>query len=128
MNELNKKLVDAAKKTVDYLYNIDGDCPDEVYRAIAMLRQLINEEFKPEKSLSSQFIYDIIYPAITEQVRLGKIELLAKIANTEGWEESAWVYCTEPEIAMSPNEFEKIRHKYPNLNHLKDTTLLEGEK
>lgn len=38
-----------------------------------------------------------------------KLELLAKIANTEGWEETAWVYCTEPEIAMSPTDFEKYR-------------------
>lgn len=50
----------AVQKTVDYLYKVDGDCSDEAYQAIATLRQLINEEFKPEKSISSQFIYDIL--------------------------------------------------------------------
>ena len=52
------------KETTDYLYKIDGECPPELYQAIDTLRQLINEEFKPEKSLSSQFIYDIIYPRL----------------------------------------------------------------
>lgn len=59
-----ESLDDAAKKTVDYLYKVEGDCPPELYQAIATLRQLINEEFKPEKSLSSQFIFNIINPAI----------------------------------------------------------------
>lgn len=55
---------------------------------------------------------------LSDLILLERIALLAKIANTEGWEESAWVYCTEPEIGLSPNEFEAIRHKYPNLNNL----------
>lgn len=59
----DKQLGEAAQKTVDYLYKIEGDCPTELYKAIATLRQLINEEFKPEKQLSSQFIFDIISPA-----------------------------------------------------------------
>lgn len=59
----DKQLREAAQKTVDYLYKIEGDCPPELYKSIATLRQLINEEFKPEKQLSSQFIFDIISPA-----------------------------------------------------------------
>ena len=59
----DEQLREAAQKTVDYLYKIEGDCPPELYKAIATLRQLINEEFKPEKQLSSQFIFDIISPA-----------------------------------------------------------------
>jgi len=51
-----------------------------------------------------------------EELREARIALLAKIANTEGWEgPTAYVYCTEPEIHMSPNEFDAIRHNYPNL-------------
>ncbi len=58
-------ILDELKNTAQYLYSIDGDCPDELYQAIATLRQLINEEFKPEKSVSSQFIYDILNPRLT---------------------------------------------------------------
>jgi len=60
-DSLNK----AVQKTVDYLYNIKGDVEPELYQAIATLRQLINEEFKPKESISSQFIYDILNPAIS---------------------------------------------------------------
>lgn len=59
----------AAKKTVHYLYNIDGDVDSDIYKVIATLRQLINEEFKPEKSLSSQFIYDILNPVLTSKLK-----------------------------------------------------------
>ena len=54
----------ATGQTAHYLYNIDGDCPPELAQAIGTLRRLINEEFKPAKSLSSQFIYDILYPKL----------------------------------------------------------------
>lgn len=61
-----KPLDEAVQNTVDYLYTIKGDCSDELYQAIATLRQLINEEFVPNgKSVSSQFIYDIIAPTLT---------------------------------------------------------------
>jgi hypothetical protein len=48
------------------VYTIEGECPEELEQAIGMLRQLINEEFKPKKTVTSQFIYDIIYPAVKE--------------------------------------------------------------
>lgn len=48
------------QKTADYLYKIHGDVTQEQYQAISTLRQLINEEFKPEKSVSNQFIYNIL--------------------------------------------------------------------
>lgn len=67
-NTTKDEIGEAVEKTVDYLYKIEGDCPPELYQAIATLRQLINEEFNPEKSISSQFIYDIINPAITKLV------------------------------------------------------------
>ena len=51
----------AAQKTIDYLYKIEGDCSPELYEAIATLRQLINEEYlHKNKSVSSQFIYDVL--------------------------------------------------------------------
>lgn len=71
-----KDLEEAARKTAEYLYNIDGEVPPEIYQAIGRLRQLINEEFKPEKSVSSQLIYNIMNPAIeayiAEQTRLAR--------------------------------------------------------
>ena len=42
----------------DYLYH--KGITVEQYRAISTLRQLINEEFKPQKQVSNQFIYDVI--------------------------------------------------------------------
>lgn len=59
-----KNLEAATRKTAEYLYNIDGEVSPEMYEAIGRLRQLINEEFKPEKSVSSQLIYNIMHPAI----------------------------------------------------------------
>lgn len=56
-----------------------------------------------------------ILALIDKKVLEGRIALLAKIANTEGWEETAWIYCTEPEIGISPNEFEKLRAQHPGL-------------
>lgn len=58
--------IERLEKTADYLYKIDGDCPPEIYQAIATLRQLINEEFKPTKPLSSQFIYDVLFRKIDQ--------------------------------------------------------------
>lgn len=51
-----------AQKTIDYLYTIDGEIEPELAQAIAMLRQIINEEFiARNKLVSSQLIYDLIY-------------------------------------------------------------------
>lgn len=73
-SELDK----AAKKAVDYLYNIDGEVSPELYRAIDRLRQLVNEEFVGKnKSVSSQLIYDIISPVVdteTAKARYDGIE------------------------------------------------------
>ena len=81
-DDLNK----AVQKTVDYLYNIKGDVEPELYQAIATLRQLINEEFKPNKeSISSQFIYDILNPAIsaytTNKIIEARIDELLYLTN-----------------------------------------------
>lgn len=65
-NELDK-LNDAARKTAEYLYSIDPTCPDEFASRIATLRQLINEEYiGKNRTISSQFIYDILKPAISK--------------------------------------------------------------
>jgi len=58
--------VDTIKDIAHHLYDIDGDCDPELYKAIATLRQLINEEFKPTKSVTSQFIYDILSPCLNQ--------------------------------------------------------------
>lgn len=51
----------ALKDTTDYLYKVDGDITPEQYKAIGLLRQLINESFIGKKKLiSSQVIYDIL--------------------------------------------------------------------
>jgi len=80
-DSLNK----AVQKTVDYLYNIKGDVEPELYQAIATLRQLINEEFKPKESISSQFIYDILNPAIsaytTNKIIEARIDELLYLTN-----------------------------------------------
>lgn len=74
-DELDK----AFRETAKYLYPIKGDVSPEIGKAIATLRQLINEEFlHKDKSVSSQFIYDIINPAINalvaNKVREARIE------------------------------------------------------
>lgn len=61
-----KDIEQAAKDIADYLYKIEGECPPELYEAISMLRQFINEEFKPAKLISNQIIYDILYPKLSE--------------------------------------------------------------
>jgi hypothetical protein len=66
------------KDIAHHLYNIEGDCDPELYKAIATLRQLINEEFKPTKSVTSQFIYDILSPCLNQ---LMYNELLALIGD-----------------------------------------------
>lgn len=84
----DKQLGEAAQKTVDYLYKIEGDCPTELYKAIATLRQLINEEFKPEKQLSSQFIFDIISPAFHtygNRERVDELEHIDDKPNVRLW-------------------------------------------
>lgn len=80
MSDNLNKVEEAVKNTIDYLYKIEGDCSPELYQAIAMLRQLINEEFKPAKSVSSQFIYDVISPAINNE----KIAELDDLMNKYG--------------------------------------------
>lgn len=64
-NDTPAELRDAARKTAEYLYSIKGDCPPEIAQAIDSLRQMANEEFvAKKKSVSSQLIYDLIYPAL----------------------------------------------------------------
>jgi len=71
-NETSKDLEAAVKETADYLYNIKGDVTAEQYLAIDRLRQLINEEFiGKDKTVSSQFIYDIISPAFKQTLQAG---------------------------------------------------------
>lgn len=45
---------------IDKLYGLDEPVSEEVYRAISMLRQLINEEYKPQTQVSNRFIYSIL--------------------------------------------------------------------
>lgn len=69
------KLDKAIQNTADYLYKIDGECSTELQQAIAILRQLINEEYVgKDKTVSSQLIYDIINPAITKEIKQAKKE------------------------------------------------------
>lgn len=80
-----KPLDEAVQNTVDYLYTIKGDCSDELYQAIATLRQLINEEFVPNgKSVSSQFIYDIIAPTLTNAEKQARIDELSQVSYIGG--------------------------------------------
>lgn len=65
--DLEEKIEKAAKSTANYLYNIEGEVSPEMYQAIARLRQLINEEYKPQKSVSSQLIYDILISTIDQE-------------------------------------------------------------
>jgi hypothetical protein len=81
---MSNSLEQAARKTADYLYKVDGDCPPELYQAFATLRQLINEEFKPEKSVSTQFIYDVLYPKILAYFK-GKIPEREREAYDRGY-------------------------------------------
>lgn len=73
-----KNLEAATRKTAEYLYNIDGEVSPEMYEAIGRLRQLINEEFKPEKSVSSQLIYNIMHPAIEAYIAEQNAEAFIK--------------------------------------------------
>ena len=77
----------AAKEAAHYLYVIEdstviGDIDPLLYEAIGTLRQLINEEFKPAKSLSSQFIYNILnlklQKLITTKCQEARIEATEK--------------------------------------------------
>lgn len=72
-------ITEAVKRTVEYLYSISDDCPPELAQAIGTLRQLINEEFKPQKSVSSSFIYEILNPAIQRIIREARIEELENL-------------------------------------------------
>ena len=55
------------------LYTIDGDCSPGLRKAIDTTRQLINEEFvHNKKQVTSQVIYDLMYPAI--QAELDQID------------------------------------------------------
>ena len=83
---------------------------DEVlYDAIALTTEtnMVNIERDPEyqKALAA------LLAIIAEECQEARIDLLIRIANEEGWEESAWVYCTDKNIGLSPNEFEKLRHR-----------------
>lgn len=77
-------LEEAARKTAKYLYHINAEVHPELYQAIATLRQLINEEYKPERSISSQLIYTILEPAIQQLIReerLIELDLLEQAIN-----------------------------------------------
>ena len=54
----DKELKKAVQDTADYLFKIDADVPPKVYQQISMLRQLVNEVYKPETQISNQAIYD----------------------------------------------------------------------
>ena len=71
---------DLIETTANYLYHIDGDCSPELYGAIALLRQLINEEFLDKnKTVSSQFIFDIINPAVQALIDEARIDEAANM-------------------------------------------------
>ncbi len=77
------------------LYKIEGEVSSEVATAIDILRQLINEEFVPRgKMVSSQFIYDIVYPAIAqriaEQVEAEKQNLIITMIQNQEQITRAW--------------------------------------
>lgn len=79
MNKQTDKLDGAAERVVKYLYHIDGDCSPELYRLIDTLRQLINEEFVgKDKSVSSQFLFDIIQPALLKHY-ISRDEVMEKL-------------------------------------------------
>lgn len=82
---------------------------------IDTVRDLVYRLKYPPSKGAYQVKADDVMKGLEQLLIEARIALLAKIANTEGWEESAWVYCTEPEIALSPNEFEAIRDNYPGL-------------
>lgn len=57
---------EAAIKTAEYLYGVEGDTFQGEVEAIGQLRQLINEEFVGKnKTVSSQLIYNMMHPFIT---------------------------------------------------------------
>jgi len=98
----DSSLYDKLEETAKYLYVIEGECDPELYQAIATLRQLINEEFSPKKSLSSQFIYDIINPAhqtlITKREREARIDELERAGRKSNVNNSYIPYYIENRI------------------------------
>lgn len=62
-------------KNLNQLYSIKGECPEELAQIFSMLRQLINEEFvHKNKLITTQDIYDVLYPKITEYFTAREIE------------------------------------------------------
>lgn len=60
--------------TTNRLYSIEGDCPPELAQVFDLLRQLINEEFVHKNTfITSQNLYDVLYPKITKYTQ-GKVE------------------------------------------------------
>lgn len=60
------------QQTADYLYTIEGDCSPEARKFIDTTRQIINEEFvHMGKTVSSQFLFDMIKPVIEDAERRG---------------------------------------------------------
>lgn len=61
------------ERAADHLYGLDGDCPPELYHAISTLRQLINEEYAGDQTISSQIIFDILSPAIAQREQAAEL-------------------------------------------------------
>ena len=60
--------------TTNRLYSIEGDCPPELAQVFDLLRQLINEEFVHKNTfITSQNLYDVLYPKITRYSQ-GKVD------------------------------------------------------
>lgn len=67
-NSNNKDIEKAIEAAMD-LYKIEGEVPPELAVRIGMLRQLINEEYRPERQVTSQLIYDILYPTMNQLIQ-----------------------------------------------------------
>jgi hypothetical protein len=78
------KELEKLKSSLTKLYDIDADCPKELRQAIGILRQLLNEEYNPSRPVTSQFIYDIIYPAIHRHQNQLRQELRTKLKEYYG--------------------------------------------
>jgi hypothetical protein len=87
--------VDTIKDIAHHLYDIDGDCDPELYKAIATLRQLINEEFKPTKSVTSQFIYDILSPCLEQMMKSELLDGMDMAREKVDWSSEAFEQITE---------------------------------
>lgn len=93
-NTRSSELEESLQNVANHLYSLSDDCPDEIAMAVALLRQLINEEYLHKgKTVGSQFIWDILKPAIealiASKVREARIDELKQIEPPEQYEEYA---------------------------------------